>query len=551
MKKALAILLAAMFCVSAVACSNTGASSAAASQAASSAAESAQSEENPYAEKEEISVAMWGIGDIISADEDALRDYVFDKFNIKMTAQPVTWTDADEKIKLWSSTKSLPDMTAVATAFTENFKKWTTEGVVRALPASANDESKYPDLGKLMNSDWTKTANEITAENTTFYAIPRPNFNEDLQSATDNGLILRKDWLDELNLEVPTTIDELIDVVKKMMAAHPGTVGITGYNFGWMTFLMDGACPAAINGFQWVEADEDDETYAGKIVPVWMTQSFVDGINQMRACKDAGILDPDYLLLKDEEGRDKFLNDKACAYAHSGTYPGGITILETKFCTDEKATHPDKKLSDLIIGMPRMKNADGVAEYVLGDRCWSETYLSNNVSDSKAERICAVMDWLLSDDGFKTIAYGIPETDWTEDSEGNVTFTLGKDKNGNDMTSAGAKYSFAGISMLSNWSGFRAYMNKSLSADVLSICNAYDEVLKEEKVQVMDLPNVKGLTLAETSELNVLDYGETVNKFLTATGDIQEYWKNFKATQLKNGYDQVIEEMNSLYDARK
>ena len=549
MKKALAILLAAMFCMSAVACSNTGSTSSAANT--SSAADTTSTSADSFAEKQEISIAMWGIGDIISSEEDALRDYVFDKFNVTLTAQPVTWTDADEKIKLWATAKNLPDLTAYAAAFSETFQQWTQQGVVRALPASANDESKYPDLAKLMNSDWTKTANEITDTNTTFYGIPRPNFNEDLQSATDNGLLLRKDWLDELGLSVPTTIDELIDTVKKMMAAHPGTVGITGYNFGWMTFLMDGACPASINGFQWVNADSDDATYNGKVVPVWMTKSFLNGIKQMRACYEAGVLDKDYLLLKDEEGRDKFINDRACAYAHSGTYPGGIISLEQKMSTDKAASHKGTPLSSLIIGMPRLKDADGNAQYVLGDRCWSESYLGINVSDEKAERICALMNWLLSEDGFKTVTYGIPNTDWTEDADGKVTFTLGKDSDGNEYTAAGAKYPFGGISMLSNWSGFRSYMNQTYSDDLMSICNTYDETLKAENVKVMDMPNIKGLVLTETSMYNVLDFNETINKFMTYEGDVDAYWAEFKATQLKNGYDQVIDEMNTLYDARK
>ena len=50
---------------------------------------------------------------------------------------------------------------------------------------------------------------------------------------------------------------------------------------------------------------------------------------------------------------------------------------------------------------------------------------------------------------------------------------------------------------------------------------------------------------------NVLDFNETINKFMTYEGDVDAYWAEFKATQLKNGYDQVIDEMNTLYDARK
>ena len=64
------------------------------------------------------------------------------------------------------------------------------------------------------------------------------------------------------------------------------------------------------------------------------------------------------------------------------------------------------------------------------------------------------------------------------------------------------------------------------------------------------MPNVKGLTLDDAATYDVLDYNETINKFLTNTEDLDTYWANFKAEQLGNGYDQVIDEMNSLYEAR-
>lgn len=343
---------------------------------------------------------------------------------------------------------------------------------MRALPDSVTDTSKYPDLAKVMNSDWSKAANEISDTQTKYYGIPRPNFNDDIQSAcSDTGIILRRDWLKEAGKEVPTDIDSLIDAVKAMMAQHPGSVGITSYSMGWLTGLMNGSCPAAITGFRWVYADADDATYAGKIVPVWMTKSFVAGMKDMKKCLDAGVIDPDYLLIKDEEGRDKFINDKACVYVHSGIYPGGVSPLETSMCTGDQATHPGSKLQDLIVGMPLMKNAEGKVKYVLGNRCWSESYIAANVDDAKAERICALMDWILSEDGFAALKYGIPDTDWTADADGKVTFTWGKNADGVDYTSLNAKYPIAGLSMLGSWSGYRSYMDQSLSADLLATCD--------------------------------------------------------------------------------
>ena len=94
-------------------------------------------------------------------------------------------------------------------------------------------------------------------------------------------------------------------------------------------------------------------------------------------------------------------------------------------------------------------------------------------------------------------------------------------------------------------------MNKSISAGVLAACNEYTETIKAENPVVKDMPNVRGLILDDAATYDVLDYNETINKFLTTSEDLDTYWAKFKTEQLGNGYDQVIDEMNSLYEARK
>ena len=161
------------------------------------------------------------------------------------------------------------------------------------------------------------------------------------------------------------------------------------------------------------------------------------------------------------------------------------------------------------------------------------------------------MNWLLSEDGFKTVTYGVPDTDWTEDASGKVTFHYGNKADGTAYVNASAKYPFTGMNMLAAWSGFRSYMNQAISEGVLAACDEYTKTIEAENPEQMKVPNVKGLTLEDSSTYDVLDYNETINKFMTATGNIDDFWASFKADQLKKGYDQVINEMNTLYDARK
>src|SRR5690625_548858 len=52
------------------------------------------------------------------------------------------------------------------------------------------------------------------------YAIPTTNY-----SAVTDGVMIRKDWLDKLNVDIPTTPEEFYDVLKMFQEEDPGDVG--------------------------------------------------------------------------------------------------------------------------------------------------------------------------------------------------------------------------------------------------------------------------------------------------------------------------------------
>lgn len=95
-----------------------------------------------------------------------------------------------------------------AAAYPGGPEKAITDKVI--LPLNDLIDKSAPNLKKLLQQD-KELDKMIKTDNGTYYAFPmiRP----------DNGLVfrgpmIRKDWLDELNLQVPTTIDEWYTVLK-------------------------------------------------------------------------------------------------------------------------------------------------------------------------------------------------------------------------------------------------------------------------------------------------------------------------------------------------
>jgi putative aldouronate transport system substrate-binding protein len=117
-----------------------------------------------------------------------------------------------------------------------------------------------------------------------------------------NGLGMRKDWLETLNLEEPDTIDQWFDVLMAFKEGDPNgngkkdeipviAINVNGlyklaWSYGLHLALSDGWYP-----------DED-----GKIVYEWIEPRMKDWLQEMNKWYEAGLLDPDM----GSQNRDKY-----------------------------------------------------------------------------------------------------------------------------------------------------------------------------------------------------------------------------------------------------
>ena len=114
----------------------------------------------------------------------------------------------------------------------------------------------------------------------------------------NNGLNVRQDWLDELNMDVPTTIDELTDF---MLAAK------NAYNLS-NPFLVIADLNIGLNRAFNVKAEGNRMGYQLKqeggheIVWSGATQSFRDYVEFLRGWYEMGIFNDDYLNISNQNG---------------------------------------------------------------------------------------------------------------------------------------------------------------------------------------------------------------------------------------------------------
>lgn len=150
------------------------------------------------------------------------------------------------------------------------------------------------------------------------------------------GVILRADWLDNLGLKPPSTLDELYEALKQFARNDPDrdgladTVGLTDRNdlvFG--AFKTLGSYFGTPNNWG-VEGR--------RIVPEFETQPYRDTMNFMRKLYDEKLINADFAVTSKDKQRDLLINGKA------GVYIGSMTDVE-RLAEETKQADPNARFT--------------------------------------------------------------------------------------------------------------------------------------------------------------------------------------------------------------
>lgn len=230
-----------------------------------------------------------------SVDNNQYTRYLLDNFNIKVVAD---WTaangnDFDQKVALCIASNSLPDAVVTGRQYmlraaksdmlydlTELFDQYCSEqgkGIMDSTDGRAYEDASYN--GKMV----------------ALLGI-------EVECGGISNLNIRKDWLDELGLEVPTTLDEIEEVAKAFMEAKPAgeeTVAILGPSKSskpYRTFLGSGGVQYGFDpvfsaydvypGY-WLEDEDGNVTYGST------DEKMKDVLTRLNSWYEQGLIDPE------------------------------------------------------------------------------------------------------------------------------------------------------------------------------------------------------------------------------------------------------------------
>ncbi|MEV4578964.1 extracellular solute-binding protein [Nonomuraea jabiensis] len=245
----------------------------------------------------------------------------------------ITWVpnaDYNEKTNVTLASSALPDVMVIQDNKGASFVKAAQAGAFWDLTDKLD---KYPNLKPKSDQAWLNSKTD--GKNYGIYRV-RPL----LRSA----IMIRKDWLEKLDLKLPETTDDLYNIAKAFTEKDPDGNGKKD-TYGLILPKWPGVNFAASSPYNaidvWFGAPNNYGMRDGKLVPEFDVPEFWEAQKYIKKFIDEGLTNPDWATLDTAKWDDPFIQGK-----------GGITIdvnvragsLYDKF-KELDATTYDKKVA--------------------------------------------------------------------------------------------------------------------------------------------------------------------------------------------------------------
>lgn len=340
-----------------------------------------------------IATAFWSGGKW--AEDHSTIQYLNKKFNVDIKLQLINGAEYGEKFKVMAASGDLPDVYKTSGA---DYLNWSSEGAFEDLMGIW---TKYPNLSAALPLD--QEAMKVLNPEGKLYGIPIISW------IARDTVQIRKDWLDNLGIPVPTadefTIDKFYEIAKAFATQDPDQNGVNGDTIGMIP------TPQVRNAFgianDWMEQD-------GKLIPRHtQVEEYKAFLAFMKKAYDEKVLDQDFVIRKGNEVDEMRLGNKLGISSYMNSYH----ILQE----DIKKANPD--LNPEIVPMAPPVGPTGARGNNAINTGEEKVVINSNADEEKIDRIMQIFDWWVTDEGTSIMKNGIEGIDYTKNADGKYQVT--------------------------------------------------------------------------------------------------------------------------------
>ena len=338
------------------------------------------------------------------ADWNVLK-LIRDKLNIilDLSALPSSEPDQDVKINAAAAGNTLPDLFMVRRPVLQNI---VNTGVVAPV------DDLYPLMPNRTRVQYDGDSKGYSTFSGKSYGLGSPG-----AIIKNEGLLVRKDWLDKLGLKVPATTEELFTVMKAFTERDPdGNGRADTYGFG-----------------AFIEINPNEEGLGRRFDPIFgafgvagtwnLTKAgaglnvrkgaYFDALAYVKRMVDEKVIDPNWTsYTKDDfraawkQGRFGVMREQNAAYAAESNY----APFDKNFPAGEW----------LVIDPPKGPKGDqSVGVYTQSYRIYAVS--KKAIDAGKGPAIARLLEWMSSDEGYYLLGWGERGVNYTIGSDGAPT----------------------------------------------------------------------------------------------------------------------------------
>lgn len=215
--------------------------------------------------------------------------------NLEFYEFPADGNDLQSKFSLMASSgEGMPDVMIYKSFTPETVLDYGSKGVF--IPLNEYYEKTDTNYAKLPDEHKEIIEKAMTSADGNIYALP--NFSENVWNYTPNRIFINTTWLDKLGLEVPTTTDELYEVLKAFVNEDPNgngkkdEIGLYGFTEGgYGQDIVD----TVMNAFVFYNGGDQngglalDESGENIIAP-FTTEGWKEGLMYMNQLYNEGLI---------------------------------------------------------------------------------------------------------------------------------------------------------------------------------------------------------------------------------------------------------------------
>ena len=369
---------------------------------------------------------------------------------------------------------------------------------------------------------------------------PRYTYQDVADWSMDRGLLIRRDWLDALGLDMPETEEEYIDTMVAFAQNDPdgnGQDDTVGY-LPAQTWLLTSQAWTGY-GFtdgRWIFNEDGDARMAIAEKSTLPLMSF------LRRMFKAGGMDPDFATIANEDAIEKFAQGRVGMFSRQVS-PKHLDAIYQKWVI----LQPDVDFFEAVEfahGPLVVDNNVRFAEKIY----WSESYFEANVDDEKMDRILSLYEWIISDEGMAMCAYGIEGKHYEVEADGSIKLLLDKDPETGQFFPLSNYAPMSGIGHLATWVGDNLqYQNPSLDPRLIEMATVERDYRKTE----WDDPQVnwplQGINVPEKEEMAAIRFGDDWSRFIMDESDAsdEELYEELLSNWNANGYERACESITA------